>query len=404
MIPIFLILFLSFIGHGNAGETIIKDLQVRNSRQISFIHDTILTDGSFPYVTCDFEEKKEAECQLHLTKLSAPEVVYPFQYSPSQYRRVLAIADVQLKSNMLYFLMQERDIDHDNPSKDQDKIDYVCGIALNLTTREVFKLALPSDLQYEDQFIGSIPTSDGIEIVVGHNPVCAGLDYCKLKFNRQGQQQGSPVPFSTTYHKMYTLPKSEGSLDKGTFAFGPIDSQKTSWEVTYTSENSDPVILKTFKVFRNMPIMSNTRDMYGICWQTLENREKSSCVRYDWISNITNPINYDRTQLKREGVDSVLVSFANLDNDYMLFTNLECGKNAGPKCKTATISKVSLKGELLKTSQIFNDLKCYDPHPIISTITEKGDEYCVYLVCSTDGFITSTPRLHVKCIPTSEFN
>ncbi|KAJ8675513.1 hypothetical protein QAD02_011299 [Eretmocerus hayati] len=389
MIPILSVLYFTSFLLVKTDETKNKSIELRGRL---FIRPFPLQDdGSFLYLVCDADKEQTLDCAVHLLKLTGREVMPPITHSLEDDRIGHDLISFRLSENFLYILLVEKD------SQDNK---YVSGIALDLINKKVSKLALPSDLRLEDQYIGSIFQSNKIELIVGNHSVCGDLPRCKITFNSQGQREGEPILFPLEYKKITSIPKSRGSMDNGIFIIdvdGNSDEMLTSSRVAYIDEKGDPTIVQKSEGRQTSPMYSNTRDLYGVC-RLVERKTKFDCVQYDWKSNSTVMSKFSVESFCKRDENCHILSFGNLNMSTFLFATVECGKEQGFLCKNTQLLTVNSDGELRKATHISDNLECSnDPESVQSDIAEIGDEVCVYFVCGSD--IGSKNRVHeqIKC-------
>ncbi|KAJ8675198.1 hypothetical protein QAD02_010984 [Eretmocerus hayati] len=410
-VPILLMLVASFTTNAEALERIefTKELAISpfDEKNPTFYDDMVLSDGSFPYIKCNYDKSSgPVKCELRVVNLSNSEEKHIFEFEPSKNRKTLKILSVRFSSNGIFCLTAE--IDGSLPKKpwyryfetNPTEI-HLSGFSFDFASKNVFKLALPTDLQLNDHFIGLISNSSEIEILLSHHPICGDLNQCKLTFNNQGQQRGQPKEFPIEYKKMRSVSKQVKSEDRGLFTIGTTTDDKHFYKFSYINARGDRVIERIFGDFQNQPLISNTRNLYGVC-QPLD-EGLLNCIQYDWKMNLTSTAQIRPNEILNNIEASTVVSFANFDNSTFLLTVLNCGKNQTSKCKTAEVLKVDSRGILVNRILVFEDLNFTSSLSGLSAVAEIGDKFCFYLYCSNYNLMNPSKRLYVKCVPISDF-
>ncbi|KAJ8668052.1 hypothetical protein QAD02_009715 [Eretmocerus hayati] len=408
LISVLVVLLSIFATHGETNELIERKLEVNYTGigpPKSFA-SPLFADKSFMYTICNFWWG--ISCQVHVVKFDGPEEVHSFKYGRSPGRSINAIFHPNFVRNGFFLLTKEVDLYSETY---EDISEYVSGIVFNPKLDNLFKLDLPSDLQFNQHFIGSVVKSDELVVVLGNHTICGKFNRCMLRFNNEGQKIGEPIVFPIQYDKLQLLSGQEGSVNEGLFGIGTIVERDSSFsQVFYVTANNEPIIIDTINYPNIDFAFWNTRDMYEVCEYRIRDDKNGTiqynCLQYDWKLNKTTHLNINTTFGQTGG--SMLVSIKKLNTNSFLFTSLEC--NNGQKefnCSTVQISVINSYDQILRSKEILTDLECHDISSISSGIAEINDEYCFYLSCLDAVQYPAQSYLHgghlyVKCLPISD--
>ncbi|KAJ8676457.1 hypothetical protein QAD02_012244 [Eretmocerus hayati] len=273
-----------------------------------------------------------------------------------------------------------------------------------------FKLDLPSDLRYDNQYVGMIDDynriGNQIHVVVRNHSICGWRPSCKVTFNDRGQldlELDQPLKiFPYELAKFIDISKTFGSRATGDFILARTVSEPTNVRSFYIDPSGFSTDVQTFKEPEYSVLMfSNTANLFGYC-SPIEPFEELECIQYHRESGTTVAVNFSAKSLSKSNADAYIVSFAHFERSIFLFAFLECGKEGKSVCKTAKVATVNSKGALLKTMLISDDLECPLPQPYVeyvsSSIAEIGNQFCFYFVCGVKDFSYESALIHTKCI------
>ncbi|KAJ8670110.1 hypothetical protein QAD02_001369 [Eretmocerus hayati] len=368
-------------------EPFTRELVIPSGSKLSMLGNSVTVEGFYPYMTCNFQNTSKTDCTLFRLHPLGRDEKNSFTYESSEDRMVTEIIDLKFNSNGFYLLVQEYSI------KDPSSL-FVSGIAFDFSNGKTSKLALPFDISFIGGYVGAIVNSGKLEILVTNNPKCC-IGSCKLTFDMQGQLVGEPVPYPINYCQIMTLPKQLESKDQGIFTYGVTDFTTSSWQVAHMNSSGEPTIVFKFERVKDLSLVSNTRDLYGICVK-YEEKSKLECLQYAWQNNVTSVAQLNVEKILNESSDSKIVSFANGGNSTYLFVVMESKNDIKRGIK---INKVDSHENLLKSTPIFSDLECNDHFPTKSVITQIGDDFCSYFTCFVKNSTGAFPRLHIKYTP-----
>ncbi|KAJ8664502.1 hypothetical protein QAD02_006164 [Eretmocerus hayati] len=271
---------------------------------------------------------------------------------------------------------------------------------LNMIDCSIKALEFSNEVRWSQGPVQEVITSSDTFDVFFSNKTLCGSSQCRIKYDKDGNEVGEPVPFYTSLRIPSVM---DPSPDKPSFFLVGFPADHLGkLALRYVNANgTEKNLTDTFKNI-DTTRYSNDHELLGFCW-TFKNKT-TQCKQFDSDANVLIDITFELDS------NGYILSIHNQKNGGILILTANIEEKMNDRFETlfeivGDTFKVSKIGNNTGVEELYNmrkfEFQCNNKNEYSLDVdyVESNEEFCFYFVCpySDENTADSTLTLSKRC-------